>query len=64
MSVGEMTNLVRNSVEAMRTTHPAQRALTISARREAECRVVVRIVDQGPGVAASDEAQVLYLGYR
>jgi len=53
-----LTNLVRNGVEAMRTTHPAQRALTISARREAECRVVVRIVDQGPGVPASDEAQL------
>ncbi|MEA3181651.1 MAG: hypothetical protein QOI59_5174 [Gammaproteobacteria bacterium] len=53
-----LTNLVRNGVEAMRTTRPAQRALTISARREAECRVVVRVVDQGPGVPACDEAQL------
>jgi K+-sensing histidine kinase KdpD len=53
-----LTNLVRNGVEAMRTTRPAQRALTISARREAECRVVVRVVDQGPGVPACDQAQL------
>jgi nitrogen fixation/metabolism regulation signal transduction histidine kinase len=53
-----LTNLVRNGVEAMRTTRPAQRALTISARREAECRVVVRVVDQGLGVPSCDEAQL------
>jgi C4-dicarboxylate-specific signal transduction histidine kinase len=53
-----LTNLVRNGVEAMRTTRPAQRTLSISARREAECGVVVRVVDQGPGVPACDEAQL------
>jgi C4-dicarboxylate-specific signal transduction histidine kinase len=53
-----LTNLVRNGIEAMRTTRPAQRSLTISAHRETECRVVVRVTDRGPGVAATDEPQL------
>jgi C4-dicarboxylate-specific signal transduction histidine kinase len=53
-----LTNLVRNGIEAMRTTRPAQRSLTMSAHREAERRVVVRVADRGPGVPACDESQL------
>jgi signal transduction histidine kinase len=42
----------------MRTTRPAQRSLTIHAQREAESRIAVRIADRGPGVHASEEAQL------
>src|SRR5262249_34809191 len=53
-----LTNLVRNGIEAMRTTRPAQRTLTISAHREADSRVAVLVADRGPGVPACDEAQL------
>jgi signal transduction histidine kinase len=53
-----LTNLIRNGIEAMRTTRPAHRSLTISVQREAQCRVIVRVIDQGPGVAAGDEPQL------
>ena len=53
-----LTNLVRNGIEAMRTTRPTQRTLTISAHCDAEYRVVVRVADRGSGVPACDESQL------
>jgi signal transduction histidine kinase len=53
-----LTNLIRNAIEAMRTTRPAQRSVTISALQDAECRVVVRVADRGRSVPARDEAQL------
>ncbi len=53
-----LTNLIRNGIEAMRTTRPSQRALTISAYQDAESRILVRVADRGTGVQACDEAQL------
>jgi C4-dicarboxylate-specific signal transduction histidine kinase len=53
-----LTNLIRNGIEAMRTTRPTQRSLNISAHCEAESRVVVRVADRGSGVPACDEGQL------
>ncbi len=53
-----LTNLIRNGIEAMRTTRPAQRVLTISALQEAQSRILVRVADHGSGVQARDEAQL------
>src|SRR5882724_4007019 len=52
-----LTNLIRNGIEAMRTTRPTQRTLTITTHCDVECRVVVRVADRGSGVPACDEAQ-------
>jgi signal transduction histidine kinase len=53
-----LTNLIRNGIEAMRSTRPGQRALTVAARRDNEGRVEVRVADRGPGISAGDEAQL------
>ena len=53
-----LTNLVRNGIEAMHGTHPAERVLSIDARLNAEERVEVRVADHGPGVSRTDEAQL------
>jgi C4-dicarboxylate-specific signal transduction histidine kinase len=53
-----LTNLIRNGIEAMRTTRPTQRTLTITTHCDVECRVVVRVADRGSGVPACDEAQL------
>lgn len=53
-----LANLVRNAIEAMHAVHPAERALTITGRLDAEGRVEVRVADHGPGIAAADEAQL------
>jgi C4-dicarboxylate-specific signal transduction histidine kinase len=53
-----LTNLIRNGIEAMRTTRPTQRTLSIGAHCDGESRVVVRVADRGSGVPACDEAQL------
>lgn len=53
-----LTNLVRNGIEAMYLTHPAERMLTIAARLDMDGRVEVRVLDRGPGVSAGEEAQL------
>ena len=53
-----LTNLIRNGIEAMHATHPAERVLSIDARVNAEDRVEVRVADHGPGVSRADEAQL------
>jgi C4-dicarboxylate-specific signal transduction histidine kinase len=53
-----LTNLVRNAIEAMRPTRPAERILTISAGINLEGRVAVRVTDRGPGISAAEEAQL------
>lgn len=53
-----LTNLVRNGIEAMHATHPAERMLAISARSDSEGRVEVRVADRGGGISATDEAQL------
>jgi signal transduction histidine kinase len=51
-----LTNLMRNGIEAMHATHPAERVLSIEARLNAEDSVEVRVTDRGPGIALNEEA--------
>lgn len=53
-----LTNLIRNGIEAMHATHPAERVLSIDARVNTEERVEVRVADHGAGVSRADEAQL------
>lgn len=53
-----LSNLVRNAIEAMRTTPPAERRLTIAARVNADARVEVRVADRGCGLDAAEAGQV------
>ena len=53
-----LTNLMRNGIEAMHATHPAERVLCIEARLNAEERVEIRVTDRGPGVSLTEEAQL------
>jgi len=53
-----LANLVRNGIEAMHATHPAERLLTISARSDGDGRVEVRVADRGTGISAADELQL------
>lgn len=48
-----LLNLVRNGVEAMIDTPPAQRRLCIASHCEPSGRIVVAVSDHGPGVPAS-----------
>lgn len=50
-------NLMRNGIEAMRDIAPAQRTLTLSARREDE-QVHLSIADRGHGIAADVAARL------
>jgi signal transduction histidine kinase len=56
-----LTNLVRNAIEAMQTTHPAERSVTISARADLDGHVEVRVADRGPGITLAEEAQLFTL---
>jgi signal transduction histidine kinase len=56
-----LTNLVRNAIEAMQTTHPAERSVTISARSDLDGHVEVRVADRGPGITLAEEAQLFRL---
>jgi hypothetical protein len=53
-----LANLVRNGIEAMRLTRPAERALCITAREDIDGRIEVRVADRGPAVSIADEAQL------
>jgi signal transduction histidine kinase len=53
-----LTNLVRNGIEAMHATHPAERILSIDARLNGEDRVEIRVTDRGPGISLTEEAQL------
>jgi len=53
-----LANLMRNGIEAMHTTHPAERTLSIDAFLNSEQRVEVRIADHGPGISLTEEAQL------
>ncbi len=53
-----LANLVRNAIEAMHAVHPAERAVTITGRLDADRRVEVRVADRGPGIAPGEEAQL------
>jgi C4-dicarboxylate-specific signal transduction histidine kinase len=53
-----LVNLVRNAIEAMRSTRPADRLLTIAAGVQPDERVEVRVTDRGAGIAATDEPQL------
>jgi hypothetical protein len=53
-----LTNLVRNGIEAMHATHPAERILSIDGRLNAEERVEIRVADRGPGISLAEEAQL------
>jgi C4-dicarboxylate-specific signal transduction histidine kinase len=53
-----LTNLMRNGIEAMHGTHPAQRILSINACVNCEERVEVRVADHGPGISLTEEAQL------
>jgi signal transduction histidine kinase len=53
-----LTNLMRNGIEAMHATHPAERILSIAASVSSEERVEVRVADHGPGISLSEEAQL------
>jgi signal transduction histidine kinase len=53
-----LTNLVRNGIEAMHATHPAERILLIDARLNGEERVEIRVTDRGPGISIIEEAQL------
>jgi signal transduction histidine kinase len=56
-----LTNLVRNAIEAMQTSHPAERSVTISARPDLDGHVEVRVADRGPGITLAEEAQLFTL---
>jgi signal transduction histidine kinase len=53
-----LSNLVRNAIDAMRGTPPSARRLAITARRNADERVEVRVADAGCGLELADPAQV------
>jgi signal transduction histidine kinase len=53
-----LANLVRNGIEAMRATRPADRRLSISARLDMEGNIAVRVADRGTGISSADEAQL------
>jgi signal transduction histidine kinase len=53
-----LTNLIRNAIDAMRSVRPTERLLTLSARRDMEGRVEVRVADRGGGISPADEAHV------
>ena len=53
-----LANLVRNGIEAMRATRPADRKLTISAQLDMEGNIAVRVADRGSGICAADESQL------
>jgi C4-dicarboxylate-specific signal transduction histidine kinase len=53
-----LTNLLRNGIEAMRTTRPADRQLRISARLDIEGKIAVRVADRGSGISPAEEAQL------
>jgi hypothetical protein len=53
-----LTNLMRNGIEAMHATHPAERILSVDACLSPEERVEVRVADHGPGISLTEEAQL------
>lgn len=53
-----LTNLVKNAIEAMRLTRPADRELHIGAALNVDGRVEVRIADRGPGISDAEEIQL------
>jgi signal transduction histidine kinase len=53
-----LTNLMRNGIEAMHATHPAERILWVDACLSSEERVEVRVADHGPGISLTEEAQL------
>ncbi|HEY6923115.1 MAG TPA: ATP-binding protein [Steroidobacteraceae bacterium] len=53
-----LANLVRNGIEAMRATRPADRKLTITAKLDMEGNIAVSVADRGSGISATDEAQL------
>jgi hypothetical protein len=53
-----LVNLVRNAIESMRSTRPAERLLTIVARTQGDERVEVRVTDRGAGISVADEPQL------
>ena len=53
-----LANLVRNGIEAMRATRPADRKLTITAGLDMEGNVAVRVGDRGSGISTADETQL------
>jgi len=53
-----LANLVRNGIEAMRATRPADRKLVITAKLDMEGNIAVRVADRGSGISATDEAQL------
>jgi signal transduction histidine kinase len=53
-----LTNLIRNGMEAMRLTQPAERALRITSHLDLEGRIEVRVADRGAGISPADESQL------
>jgi signal transduction histidine kinase len=53
-----LSNLIRNAIDAMRSMPPSERRLRISAKRNADERVEVRVADSGCGMDLADPAQV------
>lgn len=53
-----LTNLIKNAIEAMRLTPPAERAIRLCGRVNLDHRVELRVSDRGTGLSAADEGQL------
>ena len=53
-----LLNLVKNAIEAMRETAPAQRELRIEGRLNLDDEVEVRVLDRGGGLAPAESEQL------
>lgn len=53
-----LLNLVKNAIEAMRSTPPAERALRIEGRINLDGEIEVRVCDRGTGLSAEESAQL------
>ncbi len=53
-----LLNLVKNAIEAMRETAPAQRGLRIEGRLNLDDEVEVRVLDRGGGLAPAESEQL------
>ncbi len=50
-----MLNLLKNAIEAMRETPPANRQVTVTSRLGLDGEIEVRVADRGSGVSQADE---------
>ena len=53
-----LANLVKNGIEAMRTTPPDERIVSVGARLDADGRVQIRVSDRGCGLGDTTVQQL------